>query len=37
MCKISADSADSSQIFLENCYISAKYLEIIYRDFTDKG
>ena len=36
MCKISADSADSSQIFLENSYISAKCLEIIYRYFTDR-
>ena len=34
MCKISADSEDSSQIFLENSYISAKCLEIIYRYFT---
>ena len=35
MCKISAHSADSSEIFLENSYMSAKYLEIIYRYFTD--
>ena len=36
MCKVSADSEDSSQIFLENSYISAKCLEIIYRYFTDR-
>ena len=36
MCKISADSEDSSQIFLKNSYISAKCLEIIYRYFTDR-
>ena len=36
MCKISADSEDSSQIFLENSYISAKCLEIMYRYFTDR-
>ena len=28
MCKIAADSADSSQILLENSYISANYLQI---------
>ena len=36
MCTISADRADSSQIFLENSYISAKCREIIYRYFTDR-
>ena len=36
MCTISADSEDSSQIFFENSYISAKCLEIIYRYFTDR-
>ena len=35
-CKISADSADSSQIFVENSYISTKCLEIIYRYCTDR-
>ena len=36
MCKISADTEDSSQIFLKNSYIFAKWLEIIYGYFTDR-
>ena len=37
MCKISAGTADSSQILMDNSYISAKYLWVIYRYFTDTG
>ena len=33
MCRISADSADSSQIFLENSYIT--YLQNVWKLFTD--
>ena len=37
MCKISADSEDSSQIFLENSYISAICLWKLFTDILQMG